>query len=65
MNDEGMMTNIGKERGRTSAMNKLIEYFDSLAIDVYNHRIIIGHTDALCLAKKLGEKLQEKYDNKF
>lgn len=65
MNDEGMMTNIGKERGRTSAMNKLIEYFDSLAIDVYNHRIIIGHTDALCLANKLGEKLQEKYDNKL
>lgn len=65
MNEEGMMTNIGKERGRSSAMNKLIEYFDSLAIDVYNHRIIIGHTDALSLANKLGEKLQEKYDNKL
>ena len=65
MNDEGMMTNIGKERGRTSALNKLIEYFDELAIDVYEHRIIIGHTDALSLANKLGEKLQEKYNNKL
>lgn len=65
MNDEGMMTNIGKERGRTSALNKLIEYFDELVIDVYEHRIIIGHTDALSLANKLGEKLQEKYNNKL
>ena len=65
MNDEGMMTNIGKERGRTSALNRLVEYFDALALDVYDHRIIIGHTDALALATKLGDKLQEKYENKL
>ncbi|MBQ8293095.1 MAG: DegV family protein [Bacilli bacterium] len=65
MNDEGMMTNIGKERGRTSATNKLIEHFDELVCDPFNHRIIIGHTDALHLAEKLGNLLQEKYDNKL
>lgn len=65
MNEDGMMTNIGKERGRTSALNKLAGYFDDLAVDVYDHNIIIGHTDALALATKLGDKLQEKYENKL
>ena len=65
MNDEGMMTNIGKARGRTSAMEKLIEYFDDLTKETYEHRIIIGHTDALSIATKLGNILQEKYDNKL
>ena len=65
MDDKGTMTNIGKERGRNSATNKLIQYFDELNVDPYDHRIIIGHTDALDLAKKLGDLLQEKYNNKL
>lgn len=65
MDDKGTMTNIGKERGRNSATNKLIQYFDELSVDPYDHRIIIGHTDALDLAKKLGDLLQEKYNNKL
>ena len=65
MDDKGTMTNIGKERGRNSATNKLIQYFDELSVDPYDHRIIIGHTDALDLAKKFGDLLQEKYNNKL
>lgn len=65
MDDKGTMTNIGKERGRNSAINKLIQYFDELNVDPYDHRIIIGHTDALDLAKKFGDLLQEKYNNKL
>lgn len=65
MNEEGMMTNIEKVRGRISAINKLIAYFDELAVDIYNHKVIIGHTDALHLATKLGELLQEKYNHKL
>lgn len=65
MDDKGTMTNIGKERGRNSATNKLIQYFDELNVDPYDHRIIIGHTDALDLAKKFGDLLQEKYNNKL
>ena len=63
MNEEGMMTNIAKERGRKSAIKKLIDYFDTLAIEPTKHHIIIGHTDALELAQNLGNQLQEKYDN--
>lgn len=61
MDDNGTMTNIGKERGRIKAINKLIEYVDLLNVDILSHRVIIGHTDALELAQKLGEKLIEKY----
>ena len=57
MDDNGTMTNIGKERGRIKAINKLVEYVELLSVDIYNHRIIIGHTDALDLAQKLGNKL--------
>lgn len=50
MDDNGTMTNIGKERGRIKAINKLIEYVDLLNVDILSHRVIIGHTDALELA---------------
>ena len=61
MDHKGTMTNIGKERGRNSAINRLINEFDKLNDDMYNHRIIIGHADAEVLAYKLGDQLKEKY----
>lgn len=65
MNEEGKMTNIAKERGRKSATKKLMECFETLAVDPLDHPIIIGHTDALNLAHNLGDLLQEKYENKL
>ena len=61
MNEQGTMTNIGKERGRPHALRKLVEYVENLSVDIQNHRIVIGHSDALELAKKLGDMLMEKY----
>ena len=61
MNDEGKMTNISKARGRQGAMLKLVSYFDELAVEPTKHRIIIGHTDALDVAKQLGKMLISKY----
>lgn len=63
MDENGTMTNIGKERGRVNAMNKIIKYFDDLSIDPQNRRIVIGHTDSIDLAQKVGMMLQEKYNN--
>ena len=65
MDHEGMMTNITKERGRNKALNKLVKYVEDLSIDIYNHRVIIGHTDSLELANKLGNLLVEKYGEKL
>ena len=61
MDDNGQMTNIGKVKGKKNAFNKLIEYFDELALDIYNRRIVIGHSDALELAQSFGDMLKEKY----
>ncbi len=63
MDDNGTMTNIAKSRGRVTALNKLLEYVENLSVDIDKHRIIIGHTDSLHLAEKLGEMLKAKYGN--
>lgn len=61
MDANGTMTNIGKEKGANKAMKRLLSCFEELSDDIYNHHIIIGHTDALDKAHKLGEMLIEKY----
>ena len=61
MDVKGTMTNIGKEKGKQNAIKKLLQYYDELSIDQYNHTVIIGHTDSLENATKLGELLTEKY----
>ena len=65
MDENGTMTNISKITGRRKAIMQLVDYFDKLALDATEHRIIIGHTDSLENAHKLGDILQEKYDNKL
>ena len=61
MDEKGTMTNIGKERGRVNATNKLIQYVTDLGLDLDKHRIIIGHTDALDTAMKIKGLLMEKF----
>lgn len=65
LSDEGKMINLSKERGRNRALRRLVEFYDELSIERYDHKIIIGHTDALDNAKKLGEMLIEKYGDKL
>jgi DegV family protein with EDD domain len=61
MDDKGTMTNIGKEKGKQNALKKLLQYYDELSVDQYNHTVIIGHTDSYENASKLGAMLLEKY----
>ena len=65
MDDKGTMTNIGKEKGKQNALKKLLQYYDELSVDQYNHTVIIGHTDSLENASKLGDMLLEKYGPKL
>ena len=60
INDEGVMKNISKEKGRKKALNKLVDYVLELGDEDYNHRIIIGHSDCIELAYMLGDLLKEK-----
>mgnify|MGYP000607970883 FL=1 len=55
------MTNIGKEHGRTKALKKLVDTMEEIGDDIKNHRIVIGHSDALDIALELGKMITEKF----
>jgi len=61
MNDDGKMLNIGKEKGRFRAVEKLVNYIDKLSVDIKNHRIILGSSDNEELVEEMKSKLIEKY----
>ena len=61
MDENGKMTNIGKEKGKRKATARLVEYFDKLAVDPTERRIVIGHSDSLENAQAIGALLEEKY----
>lgn len=61
MDESGKMTNIAKVKGKRNAINMLVDYFDKLAVEIKEHRIIIGHSDSLENAKALGQLLVDKY----
>ncbi len=60
IDENGIMKNVGKEKGRKNAVRHLVECVLNLGDDVKNHRIVIGHTDALELANELKNELIEK-----
>ena len=61
MSDEGKMVNIGKEKGRTKALARLIKYVEDLGDDIKNHRIIVGQTDAPQLVEEAIRLLKERF----
>lgn len=61
MNSEGKMVSIGKEKGRTKAMERLVKYVEDLGDDIKNHRIILGNSDCEDLAKDVEVMLREKF----
>ena len=63
MNSEGKMVSIGKVKGRSNAINRLIEYVTELGDKPEKHRIIIANSDAPDIAETIKEKLVEKFGN--
>lgn len=63
MSQEGTMVNVAKVKGRMKALQALVNYMVELGDDVANHRIIIGHSDSLEIAKVLEEMIREKFGN--
>ena len=61
MDSNGKMVSIGKEKGRTKAVSRLISYVEELGDNIKDHRIIIAHTDAPELLEELRAKLIEKF----
>lgn len=61
IDSDGKMQNVGKERGKTNTLNRLVETMEELGDDIKNHRIIIGHTDAFSDVELVKQKLKEKF----
>lgn len=61
MSQEGKMLSLSKVKGKKKAINALIDYVVLLEENIKDHRVIIGHADALDLAEKCGELLKEKF----
>lgn len=65
VSSEGKMVSIDKGRGRQAALKKILDYVVNLQDHIEDHRVVIGHTDALPLAKEMEEMLQKEFGNKL
>lgn len=61
MSSEGKMVSVGKEKGKSKAIARLISYVEELGDDIKDHRIIVAHTDAPETANELIGLLKEKF----
>ena len=61
MDSNGIMKNIDKCRGKKAALTKILDKVDELQDDIKNHRIVIGHTDAIDIVNQFVELLKERF----
>ena len=61
MSPEGKMVSCGKTKGRTKAMELLVDRVAELGDDFKNHRFYIGHTDAPELAQEVARMMKERF----
>ena len=62
---EGKLVNIGKIKGRTKALEQLVNYVEELGDDLENHRMIIGNSDAGDMVDDLLAMLRERFGDKI
>ena len=55
------MLNIGKEKGRFRAVEKLVGYFEELSVDPKEHRIILASANNDELVEEMRTKFIEKF----
>lgn len=65
MTSEGTMMSVSKCKGKRKSLAKLVDYVCELGEDVDKHRIIIGHSDSIELAKQLEVMLEERFGKKL
>ena len=61
MGIDGMMTGVGKARGRVKSLQRIVNIVKELQEDIHHHKIIIGHTDCLEIAQKVEKFLKEEF----
>ena len=60
VNEEGKMVSIGKEKGRTKAIERIMSYVNELGDDVKGHRVIVANADAPELVEEVVSLLRER-----
>ena len=62
IDDKGVMRSISKVKGRMNAINYLVEKTKELGLDIKEHKVVIGHTDAKEeILDSLEQALKEEY----
>jgi len=61
MSQGGKMESIGTVKGRPNAIKALVDKVAELGEDIDKHRICIGHTDALEIAKEVGRMIEDRF----
>ncbi|MDY4849402.1 MAG: DegV family protein [Bacilli bacterium] len=65
MNSEGKMMSIDKGRGRVQTLKKIVEYVKKLQDNIFDHEVLIAHTDNIEIAHQLEEMLQKEFGGKL
>ena len=63
--EDGKMATIGKVRGKSAAIKRLVDYVEELGDHIEDYPVMIAQADALDLAEKLKEMLIERFGNKL
>ena len=61
MSQEGKMVSVGTAKGRTKAVQYLVDKVGELGDEIDRHRICIGHTDSPEIAHAVAEMIEAKY----
>jgi DegV family protein with EDD domain len=61
MGSDGIMRSISKARGKKNTLVKILDYVIELEDDIKDYNVVIGHSDALDIAKTLDKMLKEKF----
>ena len=61
MDQNGVMTSIGKERGKENAINAIIKKVEELGENIKEHKITIAHCDAYSDVEMIIARLEEKF----
>lgn len=65
MSQEGQLVNITKVKGKKASLKKLISYVEELQDDIYEHKVIVVHSDCYDLALSLEAQLKEIFGEKL
>ena len=61
MDENGKMVSVGKEKGRTKALERLVSYVEELGDNIKDHRVVVASADSKDIANELISMLRERF----